>query len=243
MSEQIVLSGSEESLKPIITLLIGIRQLIENRDIGDFVGSPLHDKVQAEPQTVKVTVFFHPNKTPPFNYPKGGHQLKPYCNIPDVDLRRLTWSNIKAASGGDKGYNWGRFLATANLSNRRQMQIYAGSPKEAETRLKAFAELSKASILTLSVTEEKKEGRRATNKSLFKKTTRVFPTYFCVVNNEKILLETERESLQKRVKGKLAGDFKRQTTQKIPLWVAKEPPNAKALIKEALRVRATAQDD
>ncbi|MCC5620711.1 hypothetical protein [Nostoc sp. CHAB 5715] len=241
--ENIILSGTEESLKPIITLLIGIRQLIENRDIGDIVAMPLQERVLAEPQIVKVTIFFHPNKEPPFTFPQGGKQLRPYCNIPDIDVRKLSWKNIKEVAGGANGYNWGRFLATANLSNRRQMQIYAGSEKEAEERITDLVSLSKAKILTLSVTEEKKTGRRATNKLLYKETTRVYPIYFTVINNEKILVEAEREVRTKGVKGQLAGDFKRKTTKKIPLWVTQEPPNTKALIKEALRVRGSAKDD
>ncbi|WP_375470254.1 hypothetical protein [uncultured Nostoc sp.] len=241
--ESIILSGTEETLKPIISLLIGIHQLIKNRDIGDIVGMPLLDKVLAEPQTVKVTVFFHPKKEPPFTFPKGGKRLTPYCNIPDIDVRKLSWKNIKEAAGSANGYNWGRFLATANLSNRRQMQIYAGSEKEAQERITELASLSKAKILTLSVTEEKKTGRRATNKLLYKDTTRIYPNYFTVINNEKILVEAEREVRTKGVRGQLAGDFKRKTTKKIPLWTTQEPPDTKALIKEALRVRGSAKDD
>ncbi|WP_375470984.1 hypothetical protein [uncultured Nostoc sp.] len=243
MSEDIILSGTEETLKPIIALLVGIYQLIENRDVGDIVAMPLIERVLAEPQTIKLTIFFHPNKYPPFTYKKGQHQLKPYCNIPDIDLRKLTWSNIKTAAGGVNGYTWGRFLATANMSNRRQMQVYGGSEKDAQARLLALAELSKAKILTLSVTEEKKAGRRATNKLLYKPTTRIYPIYFSVINNEKLLVEGERELRQKGVKGQLAGDFKRRKTKKIPLWTTKEPPNTKDLIKEALRVRGTTADD
>ncbi len=243
MAEEIILSGTEESLKPIIALLIGIHQLIENRDVGDIVAMPLQERVLAEPQTIKLTIFFNPSKEPPFRRKKGEHQLTPYCNIPDVNKTKLTWNNIKAAAGGTNGYYWGRFLATAKMSNRRQMQVYGGSEKDAEERLLALAELSKAKILTLSVTEEKKTGRRATNKLLYKETTRIYPTYFAVINNEKIAVEAEREVYQKGVKGQLAGDFKRRTTPKIPLWLTKEPPNAKALIQEALRVRGSDNSD
>lgn len=242
MSEDIVLSGNEETLKPIIAVLIGIYQLIEHRDVGDIVAMPLQERIIAEPQTVKLTIFFHPNKLPPFTFPKGGHQLKPYCNIPDVNRTKLTWKNIKSLAGGANGYNWGRFLATANMSNRRQMQVYGGSEEEAQERLLALASLSRAKILTLSVTEEKKVGRRATNKLLYKETTRVYPIYFSVINNEKILIEAEREVRQKGIKGQLAGDFRRVTTKKIPLWTKEEPPNTKDLIREALRVRGSSTD-
>jgi len=245
MSEDIILSGSEETLKPIITLLVAIHQLIGNRDVGDIVALPMTEAVRADPPNVKITIFFSPSKEPPFKSEPGKPQLKPYCNIPDVNLKKLTWSNVKLAAGGSNGYNWGRFLATANLSNRRQLQVYGGSEKEAEERILAVSELSKAKILTLSITEEKKVGRRATNKVLYKQTTRIYPVYFTVINNQKILVEAEREQypVKSKIKGKLSGDFKRVTTKKIPLWVLKEPPNVKEIIREALRVRSSAADD
>jgi hypothetical protein len=67
MTEEIILSGAEETLKPIIALLIGIHQLIENRDIGDVVGMPLEEFVRAQPHTVKLSIFWYPNSKPPFN--------------------------------------------------------------------------------------------------------------------------------------------------------------------------------
>jgi hypothetical protein len=243
--EEIILSGTEETLKPIITLIIGIHQLIENRDIGDIVAMPIYEFARAEPPSVKITIFFSPSKEPPFKNKPGKPQLAPCYNIPDVDIRKLTWANVKLAAGGTNGYKWGRFRATANLSNRRQMQVYAGDEKEAEQRLLALAELSKAKILTLTVAEEKKVGRRATNKILYKETTQIYPSYFCVVKNEKIMTESEREQypVSANIRGKIDGDFRRVTTKKIPLWTINEPPNTKAIIKEALRVRGSAADD
>lgn len=241
--EEIILSGSEETLKPIISLLVGIYQLIENRDIGDIVGIPVAENIKAEVQAVKLTIFFSPNKEPPFRNKPGTTQLKPYCNISDVDIRKLTWDNVKRAAGGANGYNWGRFRATANLSNRRQMQVYGGNEKEAEERLLALNELSKAKILTLTVSEEKKVGRRTAGKLLYKETTRIYPIYFTVVNNEKILIESEREIAEAGVRGKLAGNFKRKQTPKIPLWTIKEPPTTKEVIREALKVRGSSSDD
>jgi hypothetical protein len=243
--EEIILSGTEETLKPIITLIIGIHQLIENRDVGDIVAFPIHEFLRAEPPSVKISVFFSPNKEPPFRNKPGKPRVEPYCNIPDIDIRKLTWANVKLAAGGTNGYKWGRFRATANLSNKRQMQVYGGDEKEAEKRLLALAELSKATILTLTVAEEKKVGRRATTKTLYKETTQVYPAYFCVIKNEKIVTESEREQypVNSGIKGKIAGDFRRVATKKIPLWTVKEPPNTKAIIKEALRVRGSAADD
>jgi hypothetical protein len=243
--EEIILSGSEETLKPVITLLVAIHQLIENRDIGDIVATPIFEYEKASPATTKITIFFSPNKEPPFRNKPGKPRIEPYCNIPDIDTRKLTWANVKLAAGGTNGYKWGRFLAIAKLSNNRSMHVYGGDKEEAENRLIALMELSKAKILTLSVTEEKKVGRRAANKVLYKETTHVYPSYFCVVKNEKITVEAEREQypVKSGIKGKLVGDFRRVTTKKIPLWTIKEPPNVKEIIREALRVRGSAIDD
>lgn len=241
--EEIILSGTEETLKPIISLLVGIYQLIENRDVGDIVAAPVLEVARAELPTVKICIHFSSNKEPPFRHQEGKPRLEPYCNISDIDVRKLTWENVKNAAGGVNGYNWGRFRAVANLSNRRQLKVYGGSTKEAKERLLALNELSKAKILTLTTSEEEKIGRRAENKLLYKPTTRVYPAYFSVINNQKILIETEREVYQQKIKGKLAGDFKRIQTPKIPLWTIKEPPKAKEAIREALRVRGTSSDD
>lgn len=49
---------------------------------------------------------------------------------------------------------WGKYRATANLDNHRQMAIYGASPEGARGLLVGLAELSTAEIETLSVTEE-----------------------------------------------------------------------------------------
>lgn len=248
MSEQIILSGSEETLKPIITLLLGIHQLIENRDIGDFVGLPLPQALQAQPHTVKLTIWFYSNKEPPFKGKPGEPFVRACYNIPDVDRRKLSWEAIKLAAGGANGYTWGRFRASANLSNGRQMQVYGGDEEQAKERMFALASLSKAKIQTLTVAEEKKYGRRATNRLMYKETTKIYPGYFSVINTEKLLVEAEREQFQakstkNKPTGQLSGDFIRKKTKKIPLWVTKEPSNCKSLIKEALRVRGANSKD
>ncbi|MEH2445796.1 MAG: hypothetical protein V7K18_08430 [Nostoc sp.] len=156
-------------------------------------------------------------------------------NIPDANKAKLDWLTIKNACGGVEGYTWGRFRATANLDNGRQMQVYGGSDETAANMLKSLANFSTAKILTVTVAEEKKEGRRAENKRMYKENTRVYPAFFSVINSEKVVVEEQRE--YSGLNAVLAGDFKRSRTKKIPLWVQKEPSNARAIIIEAIRVR------
>ena len=238
--EKIVLAVNRTNYKSVVSQVVANRNLIENRDIGDFVGYPVEDYVRAKPETIKLTVFFFNFKTPPFTQKAGFRFVRATYNIPDVDKAKLDWLTIKNACGGNEGYTWGRFRATANLSNGRQMQVYGGSEEIAANLMRTLAEFSTAKILTLTVAEEKKQGRRAENQRMYKETTRVYPGFFSVLNYEKVVTEEGRE--YSGFNATLAGDFKRTRTKKIPLWVQKEPSNARAIIIEALRVRGVKND-
>lgn len=234
MSEKVRLRVRCNLAKSILSEVLAIRQLIADRDIGDIVAAPVEDWIRASPQTIKLTVQLSSNKQPPFKAYPGKRYVQAIYNIPDVDPKKLTWANIKKACGGASGYSWGRFRATANLDNGRQMQIYGGTAEDAETRLRALLALSTAHILTLSITEEKKEGRRASDKKMYKATTKVYPAYFSIINTKKIIVESEKE--MKSVSSKLAGNFKRSRTKKIPLWTTKEPGNVRKSIQDALTI-------
>lgn len=228
MSERIILKGRTEFLKPIITQVLAVHQLLENRDIGEFVGYPLEEFVRAKPQSLNLKILFYSVQTPPWRAEAGKRLVRATYAIPNVDKAAIEWTRIKIACGGDNGYLWGRWRATANLDDGRQMQVHGGSEGEAEERLKALQALSNSEILTLSVTEEKKEGRRAADKGLYKETTRIYPAYFTIIHQEKIVKETNHNFL--------SGNYKKHKAR-IPLWVNSKPSNADALVREALRVK------
>jgi len=232
MTERIVLSGKAAFLKPLVTEILALHQLIENRDIGQFVGAAVEDYVRPKPRDISIRVIFYSVPYPPWraNLPTERFVTATY-NIPDVKRSLIDWEAIKLACGGANGYMWGRFNAYTNLSNGRQMQVYGATSGEAEDRLRALAAFSEADILTFNVSEELKEGRRAADKQLYKESTRVYPAFFTVLNQPKIVTESNN--------GLLDGNYKRQRAR-IPLWVSKKPPNADALIAEALRVRGAA---
>lgn len=145
--------------------------------------------------------------------------------------------------GGANGFMWGRYRATAQLDNGRQAVVYGGSETAAVTRLKALVKLSSAKIRTLGVTEEKKEGLRATDKILYKPTIRMYPAYFSILSSNKIINESNKElTLPFGTKNdNLSGTFRRRKTVKIPLHPSKEPSYVKAFITEMLRDRGTTQ--
>jgi hypothetical protein len=244
MADTVRVKGNAQTLPGILSNLIAIHSLIENRDIGDFVGLPLEDIVRPQPITIKLTVFFYSEKEPPFQPQIGKRFVRSHCIIPDVKRNLLKWGDIKTACGGENGYMWGRFCANARLANRRIMQVYGASKQEAEERLRALAAFSSSEIETLSVSEKLKEGITASGKLLYKEPTRVYPAYFSVVNSQKILIESRREKQEREnaTDGKVvpttSGNFLRTKTQKIPLWIKTEPTTANAIIREALKVRS-----
>jgi hypothetical protein len=227
MTKEIILSGSEESLKPIISMMIALTQLLEEKDIGQFLGE---------------SIVFFSVKTPPWKSPTPGKKLvKATYNIPDVTRKNVDWAKIKKACGGSNGYTWGRFRTTANLDNGRQMQVYGGSKQAAEERLRELAELGTAKILTLTTAEELKEGRRATDSWMYKEDTVIYPAFFSVINSKKIIKASNKNLVtQGRRRSKISGDYLEYGSERVPLWVDKEPSNAKMIINGAFTVNDNA---
>ncbi|MGB3761265.1 MAG: hypothetical protein WBA07_33640 [Rivularia sp. (in: cyanobacteria)] len=238
MTEKFIVNASQSQAKSLLTEIIAIRKLIENRDVGDIVAQSAYDFVRATPHTVRLTVFYYSKKFPPY---KQRSVRGATYNIPDITRSNASWTTIKAAMGGANGFMWGRFRASANLDNGRQAAVYGGSESEAVTRLKALVKLSSAKILTLGVTEERKEGLRATDKILYKPTIRMYPAYFAILSSQKIINESNKElTLPFGTKNdNLSGTFSRKKTVKSPVYPSKEPSYAKELITEMLRDRGT----
>ena len=237
MTEKIRISSNIIFLKPILSEILTIHQMIENRDIGDVVATPVEEFVRAQPHVIKLTVILFSEKEPPFSAKSPKKIIKAVYNIPNIERSLITWEKVKQACGGTNGFLWGRFRATANLDNGRQMQVHAGSANEAEERLKALLKLSSAKLITLSITEEKKEGNRAEGKRMYKETTRVYPAYMTIINSQKIIDESNRETYESKTRVGVAGTFRRERTVKIPLWIEKAPSNYNQILNEAFKNR------
>lgn len=201
---------------------LNTHRLIHNRDVGMVIGQPVDDYVRARPQTLRLVIRLFSEKEPPYRAKGNKKLIGVTVTIPDVNRSKVNWDAIKLACGGATGYNWGRFRATANLDNGRQMAVYGASEQEAETRLKAFLALSSAKLITLSINEEKKQGRRLETPKLYKETTRIYPAFFTIINREQILDPLKGDaSLKENYFDKKA---------RIDLWGDTEPKYAKETI-------------
>jgi len=129
-------------------------------------------------------------------------------SIPDAKLG-LTWREIKQAANS---FTWGRYRATANLNNQRQMAVYGASPAAARSKLKELLRLSTAEILTLSISEEEERDPR-----LRKEPTQMYPAF--------ATLFMRRSSVDGQGRVLIDGRDLDETLIRIPLYPKDEPAN------------------
>jgi hypothetical protein len=166
--EKFFITGAEHIIKPQIQQVIHQARIVHNRDIGQIVGQHVEEWRRAKPHTKMVMIVFRDKKEPPWRHPDGSRCREASYSIPDLKAG-TSWRDIKTAADA---YTWGKFRATANLSNGRQMAVYGATAQDAEKKLRDLMRLSTADIVTLSITEEKERNRR-----LKKEPTRMYPAF------------------------------------------------------------------
>lgn len=232
-NERIILAGAERPLRNTITQTLSHYQLIENRDVGTLVGMPADDYLRAKPQSIRLVVTFISNQQPPWQARNGQRLVVATYGIPDVKRSKCDWETIKLACGGKNGYLWGRFRATASLSNGRQMQVMGATGDEAEDRLRALLELSEATLVKKPTISEDR-GEDISGKYL-KIPTRVYPAYFTIMNQYKVP--------GGRGSGiPLSSGLYNRKKDKILLWPDEKPFGTDELIQDLLTKPGAEQD-
>jgi hypothetical protein len=221
--ERIVLVGREQLIKPVITQAVANSQLVENRDIGQIMGFPVREHVKKERLKLSIKIVWKSTQKPPW----GDADLVD-CTIPQVDRSKLDWQLIKTLAGGENGFRTGRFLALANLTNGYQMRVWGATKDAAEDRLKALLYLSEEELLSLNITELTKEGVRAAGQPMEKEDYQIYPAYFTVLNQAKVLNQEQKGVAT------LTGLYKRRSHQ-ILLWTENKPRSFDEVIAELLR--------
>lgn len=226
-SEQLVIAGPQDLVIQNVEQITSEHALLWNRDIGAFVGEATEDYVKRSPQALRIQIQFRSAKTPPWRDAEGFRARSVTYTIPNVKRSALDWQTIKTAAGGNSGYTWGPYRATARVSSGSQMAVYGSSEAEAEARLRQLLTLSEDRIVTLSISEEKTEGMRAANPSLIKRPTQVYPAYFTIYNRQDLLISANAAT--DRIQTRSAA------RARIPLWMNEEPRDASRTIQELLR--------
>lgn len=191
---------------PAIQQTLVQHRLLYNRDVGAIVGQPEQEWARARPQLRQLTIVFRSQETPPWRSKDGKPARQATYSIPDV-RKGLSWQEIKRAANP---FTWGRFRATAQLDNQRQMACYGSNETEAKRKLKELLQLSTAEILTLSTTQEEDRPTK-----LKKDPIRMYPAYAT-------LLARKNSISGGRVD--ISGAVTEEDIVRIPLWPDEEPP-------------------
>lgn len=206
-NETILLTGQQHQVQQTIQATLATHKMIHNRDVGAIVGQPAEDWLKAKIQRRKLTIVFKSRREPPYIADQQGDRVREATyTIPDVKPG-LTWSEIKSAANA---YTWGKYRATANLDNGRQMAVYGSTEQQAEVKLLELLQLSSANLLTLSITEEKTR-----HPNLRKEATPMYPAYATLL--------VRRSTAETTGRTDLTGDNYQEQLTRIDLWTAEEP--------------------
>jgi|688.fasta_scaffold35990_2 hypothetical protein len=182
-SSKIIVAGPEEFIKQSLITQKNEYQLMQGRDVGQWVGEPLRESLKTPPISIQMRILLSDKEKT-----LTGAKRK-QITIPNVDRAKIDWANLKTALGGSNGYMWGRFRGKAVLDTGHTLDVYANSEQQATELLESLVSFSKSEILTVTVTEEQKIGVRKKWDTLYKQDTRIYPIKFTIINQVKVLNE------------------------------------------------------
>lgn len=203
----------QQLLYPVVQQTLNQHRLVYNRDMGQIIGQPVQEWARARPQLRQLTIEFRDKPTPPWRHVGGKRSRTATYTIPDAKFG-LTWEEIKLYADS---FMWGRFRATAQLDNQRQMAIYGATASEANKKLKELLRLSTANILTLAITEE--EDRPV---GLKKEPTRMYPAHGALLARRNSIDSNGRKTIDNRT-------FDEEIIR-FDLWTPSEPKNMPQLL-------------
>lgn len=226
-NEKIVLAGNQTELIPQVQGILDNRRAIANRDIGQIVGMPVDDYVREKDLSLRLKFELFDRQSPPYSNTRANPLTRVSITVPDVKRSALDWDKLKRALGGSNGYLWGRFKARGRIGEKRYVTVFGSTESEAVRRLKAVMELSNASIQTINVTEELREGNRITNPRLQKESKPVYPGFVTIINRGRtIALDQGRASVDGQWNDK---------RNRFELWRTTAPPDFSERVQELFR--------
>jgi hypothetical protein len=226
-SEKILLYGNSQNLKEQALQTLGHYQLLDNRDVGQWVGEPLRESINKPHLSLAVKILFRGTQQPPWLTTDKKQAKRTQINIPNLKKTKLDWTEIKQAVGGKNGYLWGRYRNVAHFNDGNNLEFYSASESEGEQLLDRLLPLVDAELLTFNSTEETKKGSRQKYKSLYKEITRVYPAFLVIVNHQKILAEESAIT-------KTTGVYK-ERKYRIPLYLDTKPDDFADIVAEIIK--------
>jgi hypothetical protein len=208
---------------PVISSVLTTHQLLDQKDVGQIVGSPLEEYYRRQPGDLEIIVKFYKSKTPPLS---RDNRIEATYRIPEVLRTKLDWETIKLACGGENGFMSGPFRVACNLDNGSNMAVYAASHSEAKQLLLQLLSLSQAKVTTISEGREVAGGNRSDADGNLKPVVKLYPYSVTVIYAKKT---TDPTQGRKRL-----SDGERVIYRKavFPLWTDSMPHNFQTSIQD-----------
>jgi len=234
-NETIVIAGREQTVRATVMTALATHQMVNNRDVGQYVGSPVNEQMaqQAPTSTLTLRIIYYPVPTPPFTKESmlardlGSRWVTTDIKIPFIDPSDLTWQKIKFAAGLH-GRNKGKVRCYGYLAGRK-LEVFGQSEYVAEQWLKEVSELSEAKRTLTGIGFSRRQRNPASSNNLdeLHPVVRVFPAY-AIILSQKLSVD--------RMNGRptLQGNFTEQS-QRIELWTETEPSYCNEILQEMKR--------
>jgi hypothetical protein len=226
--ETILLIGNELNIREQIPNVLAQYRMVEDRDIGQFMGETARENIRDLVSPLTIRLIFKSVKKPPFFHADGERAKQTQITIPFINKNKIDWEDIKLACGGVNGYLWGRFRALVKLENGHSFEFWGASPQDCNDLLEDLLKLCTVDMVGVTITEETKKGKRLTYSALYKEQLRVYPCYFTIFNNQRVLNEDSG-------KATLTGVYKTRD-YRFDLWLDEKPDNYQEIITDLLRV-------
>lgn len=236
--EELLLFGSFPEMLSQLVSYLQQRKLLEDRDIGAWVGYPILDYARARPLKRKLYLGSYSSKQPP--YRSEANKIFKFASISVPEVKEealLQWDVIKKMLGGDQGYTFGRYLTVVKYSGGgRQTHVYASSSKVSREIAVNVASLSTLDIDKISTTPIEPVGMYAPGRALEIKKVQVYPSfYYGMSSQDKVPMKNATDKANSTSVSTLEGEKIRKRLQKIPLWTPKPPSDLKDRVKLMLK--------
>lgn len=152
-NETVYVYGRTQQIIPQISGLIASSRMIDNKDIGEFVGMPIKDLHIADDQTRILKIYYRNTPNGASKLVKDGRTVR----ATKVEMKignikpSLTWNEVKSAV---ENYQRGNIIVTAILSNKRQVQIYCANAADGKSIIRKMVALTDLEIIKFSESEQ-----------------------------------------------------------------------------------------
>ncbi len=228
--ESITIVASNDNVEQRINDVMVQHQMVENRDIGQFVGEPVVESLTKLKTEFELKIRFNSNKVPPI---VGGQRAQ--VSIPDVQKSKIDWQKLKVLFGGTNGYLYGEYYCNLKCRTKHglifHIKFFANSENTAYELCQAALSLTDSEEVTPNYGRQKKnEGIRKGTDFYDKKNVRMYPIDFTILNRE--LLSNNKNLEDGRLTSSGRFNYKKY---RLPLWTTEKPVDFNNILQELFK--------